>query len=247
MKKMKMNKKTRRKLIILSAATVIIAGVLIFEGLSMRGSDKVTPAPSPAPTVTAKPIDYGDFTFPAKGERPYAVMIDNATSRVLPQGGLNKAQLIYEILAEGGETRYMAVFWGKGSSMIGPVRSSRHYFLDFAMEHNAIYVHYGWSPYAKSDISAVGINNINGLFASGTFWDITTDKYNWQDSYTSTSRIKAYAKEHKYSQKTTKGLVFSYRTEDIVPTGGKTAKFVEVDYNSSHYSSINTTVKQRCI
>ncbi|GAE88175.1 hypothetical protein JCM21531_1600 [Acetivibrio straminisolvens JCM 21531] len=39
----------------------------------------------------------------------------------------------------------MPVFWGQKTELIGPVRSARHYFLDYAMEHDAIYVHIGWS------------------------------------------------------------------------------------------------------
>ena len=50
------------------------------------------------------------FKIPSKGTRPYAVMIDNAGPRVLPQGGLHLAQVVYEIIVEGGETRFMPVF-----------------------------------------------------------------------------------------------------------------------------------------
>jgi len=77
----------------------------------------------------------------------------------------------------------MPVFWGQKTELIGPVRSARHYFLDYALEHDAIYVHIGWSPMAMADIPKLGVNNINGAY--GVFWDITNDKSNWQDTYTS--------------------------------------------------------------
>ena len=101
-------------------------------------------------------------------DRPIAVMIDNHTG-AWPQAGLNMAYLVYEIVVEGGETRLMALFKGQDIDKIGPVRSSRHYFLDYALENDAIYVHFGWSPQAESDISLLGVNNVNGLYDSG-FW-----------------------------------------------------------------------------
>ena len=63
-------------------------------------------------------------------DRPIAVMIDNHTG-AWPQAGLNKTYLVYEIIVEGGETRLMALFKGQDVDVIGPVRSSRHYFLDY--------------------------------------------------------------------------------------------------------------------
>ena len=51
----------------------------------------------------------------------------------------------------------MALFKGQNLEKIGPVRSSRHYFLDYALENDAIYVHYGWSPQAQYDISNLGV------------------------------------------------------------------------------------------
>ena len=85
-------------------------------------------------------------------DRPIAVMIDNHKG-AWPQVGLNSAYSVYEIIVEGGETRLMALFKGVDLEKIGPVRSARHYFLDYALENDAIYVHYGWSPKAQSDIS----------------------------------------------------------------------------------------------
>lgn len=105
--------------------------------------------------------------------RPYAVMINNHPSARQNHAGLQDAYLIYEMIVEGGMTRYMAVFKDKDTAKIGSVRSSRHYFLDYAMENDAMYVHWGWSPQAQSDISTYGINNINGLTYEGnTFSEI---------------------------------------------------------------------------
>jgi hypothetical protein len=173
-----------------------------------------------------------DFVFPIEGLRPYAVMIDNEGPRFTTQGGLDKAQVIYEITAEGGETRLMPLFWGVDPQMIGPVRSSRHYFIDYAMENDAIYVHFGWSPMAQQDIKKFKINNINGVANGGEiFWDIDSDKSNWQDSFTSMDKIKEYVKSVKYKTDTGDKLVFTYNKTDFDLSNGTKADKVDITYS----------------
>mgnify|MGYP003752589923 CR=1 FL=1 len=176
-----------------------------------------------------------NFTLPKEGIRPYAVMIDNEGTRPLPQGGIYLAQIIYEIIVEGGTTRLMPVFWDKDPTMIGPVRSSRHYFLDYAMEHDAIYVHFGYSPMAMQDLKKYKINNINGVANGGeVFWDLTTDKRNWQDSYTSMEKVKGYVQRVKYRTETDKELLFKYSDEDYELKGGKDALNINIRYTSGY-------------
>ncbi|MDI9500532.1 MAG: DUF3048 domain-containing protein [Bacillota bacterium] len=169
------------------------------------------------------------------GARPIAVMIDNQGSKVLPQGGLDKAQIVYEVIVEGGLTRLMPVFWGTEPEMIGPVRSARHYFLDFCMEYDAIYVHYGGSPQAGTDIRNLKINAIDGLvLGPDVFWDLTNDPKNWQDSYTSMEKLKKYAQKRNYRDAAQVGFPFTYNdsAEDLVPAGGDDASVITLKYPS---------------
>lgn len=189
-------------------------------------------------TPTPDTSVQNNFIFPTEGTRPVAVMIDNEGLRSLPQGGIYKAQLVYEITVEGGETRLMPVFWGTDPELIGPVRSSRHYFLDYAMEHDAVYVHYGWSPMAMRDISKFKINNINGVGYGGeVFWDLTKDRGNWQDSYTSMEKVKGFIKKAKYRTATQKKPVFTYNTLDTEIENGQKAEKVDLRYTSNYNSS----------
>lgn len=175
-----------------------------------------------------------EFVLPEEGTRPVAVMIDNEGTRPLPQGGIDKAQVVYEAVVEYGITRLMPVFWNVNPSMIGPVRSSRHYFLDYTMEHDAIYVHVGWSPMAQRDIARFGINNANGVANGGwIFHDITDDPYNWQDTYTSMEKILQYSKSAGYSQETDR-MVFKYGKDVVIPDEGRPAKNIELVYSSDY-------------
>lgn len=151
--------------------------------------------------------------------RPIAVMIDNDTDAARPQIGLEDAYMVYEIVVEGRATRFMALFKNFDLEKVGPVRSSRHYFLDYALEHNAIYAHAGWSPKAAKDISALKVNNINGVAGDGnSYWrDYTYDK-TWHNLYTSTKKLSARADEKKYERNTESNMP-NYNLLDETPSG----------------------------
>jgi len=195
-----------------------------------------TPEASQSPTSEANLFNH-DFIVPDPSIRPVAVMIDNQGNRVLPQGGIGQAQIVYEILTEYNITRYMALFWGTMPEMIGPVRSSRHYFLDYALEYDAVYTHFGWSVYAKNDIAKLKINNINGLIHGDAFWDISKDKGNWQDSYTSKDRITKQIEALKYSNEPKKTFPFTYEDQLKVLDNGQKAEDVFIRFGTSGSSS----------
>ncbi len=193
-----------------------------------------------------KEVSSDVFSPPVEGMRPYAVMIDNEGTRSLPQGGIYLAQVVYEIVVEGGETRLMPVFWDKNPTMIGPVRSSRHYFLDYAMEHDAIYVHFGYSPMAMNDLKKYKINNINGVANGGeVFWDLTKDRRNWQDSYTSMEKVKGYVGRVKYRTETDKGLVFKFSDKDSDLPGDGIAADIAIRYTSGYTCSFKYDAEKK--
>ena len=168
--------------------------------------------------------------------RPIAVMIDNDNDRARPQIGLESAYLVYEIVVEGGATRYMALFKEHDIEKIGPIRSSRHYFLDYVMENDAMYAHCGWSPKAAHDISSLGINNINGLYVSDKkyFWRDNTYDKTWHNLYTSLVTLHEYAENTKNYRLTTDIKLLEYNTEDIVPVAGTDISKITIPYRSSY-------------
>lgn len=102
----------------------------------------------------------------AAARRPYAIMIGN-TSDALPQYGLAKADVIYEVPVEGSFTRLMALFQDLSTTeRIGSIRSCRHYFVYFAREFDAIYAHYGHTVYAQPILDREDVHNISGMDGS---------------------------------------------------------------------------------
>ncbi len=116
-------------------------------------------------------------TFPLTGigtdeeinNRPVAAMVNNHP-KARPQSGLHKADVIYEVLAEGDITRLLAVFHSEQPDKIGPVRSARDYYIELSKGFNAFYVVHGYSPEAKQMLDSGYVPSINGLFYDGTLF-----------------------------------------------------------------------------
>jgi hypothetical protein len=82
--------------------------------------------------------------------RPVAVVVDNFVPDALPQPGLKLASVVFEAPVEGGLTRLLAVYLEHGAPAIGPIRSTRPYFVAWAAGYRALLVHAGGSPAAQS-------------------------------------------------------------------------------------------------
>ena len=114
-----------------------------------------SPTPSPTPTPVAAPLT-GLPVPPANARRrPIAVMIDDL-SPARPQSGLHQADIVWHAPAEGGIPRYMAIFQSRMPKEIGPVRSARSYYVEWAAEWKAIYAHAGGSPQALATLRSKG-------------------------------------------------------------------------------------------
>lgn len=98
----------------------------------------------------------------AASRRPIGIMINNLKA-AQPQSGIGQADVIYETLVEGSICRLFALFQDFDAEKIGPIRSARHYFLDFSFDFDAIYVHYGQSPQATVAFNELDPPHLNGL------------------------------------------------------------------------------------
>ena len=229
--------------------TMLLVGIMLLT--SCGGEPATEPEPEVVETVEEEPPEelpdefYTEYTE-AK-ERPVAVMIDNDNKDAWPHAGLSDAYLVYEITVEGGATRLMALFNGKDTEKIGPVRSSRHYFLDYALENDAIYTHFGWSPRAMSDIPALGVNNINGIYDAAGFWRENKYAGDYHSAFTSMEKINSMIKTKGYRTEREKApLNFAKQPytpdgEDALDINIPYAGFYTVDYK---YDETDKTYKR---
>ena len=206
-----------------------------------------TPEPTPEPTPTPDPNvepEYRNFfngaplTEPCY-DRPFAVMINNLRD-ALPQCGISNADIIYEVLAEGGVTRMMAIFSDiKSAEHLGSVRSIRPYYIDISLGYGAISVHAGGSPEAYDRIHTEKFDDLDGIYIQ----PVANAFY-----YDQTRRYSGYAQEHTYfaegdrlyecaekknfrltlPEEYDNGLRF---VKDATPENGEKAESIRVDFN----------------
>ncbi|KXG75880.1 DUF3048 domain-containing protein [Thermotalea metallivorans] len=175
--------------------------------------------------------------------RPIAVMLDNQ-SKARPQAGLDQAEIVYEMLAEGWITRYMAIFLIHEPETIGPVRSARPYFIDKALEYDALYVHVGGSPQAFADIKKLKVADIDAMSRGGnTFWRKPHKKAP-HNMYTSARALREAAQNSNY-KKTGEFEPLLFHREDK-SIGGSPASYVEIPYYRDYHPSFqyNAQVKK---
>ena len=209
----------------------------------------LTPSPSPSPTPEPTP----DMTDPGRNlltgayidediaaRRPIAVVINNRY-KALPQSGIAQASMYYEVLSEGDITRIIALFQDFDAAKIGPIRSMRHYFLDFALDHDAIFAHHGHSPQGGTALQTLGIDNIEGLKVDGTtYWRdperVKIPSMYEHSSYTSAERLWAYinnVKQYRNVKAEDYTGLFAFYDEPASPEGSTPAMKITVNYAST--------------
>jgi Protein of unknown function (DUF3048) N-terminal domain/Protein of unknown function (DUF3048) C-terminal domain len=123
------------------------------------------PRPSPSPSISTSPVASPSPVARAAmqlGDYPFAVMIDNI-AEARPHFGLGTADVVYEAPAEAGIPRLMPIYLRAAGDApsIGPVRSTRHYFVYLANEYRTPLVHIGASPQGFDALSATGLSDVD--------------------------------------------------------------------------------------
>jgi len=236
-KKVTKKRKNDKKLVFAFTFFLILSIALIVAYFYLeRNQNEAKEVEKKTPPVIEKKVQIIDED---SNNRPIAVMIDNNIGNE-KHAGLQDSYLNYEIIVEGGLTRIMAIYKDKDVSLIGPVRSSRHYFLDYALESDAIYTHYGWSPYAEKDIKNLGVNNINGLTDEAPFWRDRKIKAP-HNVFTSINNIQKYASEKNYSMKSKGWKLFKYSADEINLSSAETkSENTNIEENQQNTEEVET-------
>ncbi len=144
---------------LLAAALCCLLPACASSGQAGNAAQAPQPAASSQPTFTLA-ADVNPYTGLPKGEnypegqRGVAVMINNVKT-ALPQSGINSADLVYEMVTEGGITRLMAVYRDYNAMpVVGPIRSARDQHVQLAIPLDCLYAHIGGSSYALDMLEA---------------------------------------------------------------------------------------------
>ncbi|HSX32327.1 MAG TPA: DUF3048 domain-containing protein [Candidatus Saccharimonadales bacterium] len=162
---------------------------------------KVVP-PTPPPTTEASKLQGIQVGFDVNKRPVNAVMIENSLD-ARPQSGLDNAGVVFEAIAEGGITRFLALFQDSDSGYIGPVRSVRPYYLYWLAGFDAAVAHAGGSAEALANIPAWGIKDLN--HDSAHFYRIGS-RAAPHNLYTDITKLRDYAAQKGYGAANYKGF-----------------------------------------
>lgn len=219
-------------LIILIIVLAALVGIKVFMGKEEVSPTNETDDSSLTVVLDDKEEEQTSKSKYAGNKRTIAVMIDNVGDAV-PQTSLNEAMIVYEAIVEGGLTRFLAIYKDPQVESIGPARSARPYFIDYALENDSIFVHYGGSPKALNQVKSLKMDNVNGMDSPGKVYWRTKEKAAPHNAIVDVKELWKYVESRNYRTTTKERNVFDYSTEEVVLENGAVANTVNVPYSTS--------------
>lgn len=205
-------------------------------------------SPSPSPSAAAafvNPLTGLPTEEDTSTQKPVAIMLNNIKA-AMPQQGNSQADIIYEVLAEGGITRMLGVYHDVSDvGVVGSVRSARLYYWDLALGHDAVFVHAGGSPEFyeyKETRNLSTVDGVNGYYAyatTGLFWRdrerVAGNYYAYEHSLiTSGEKLTEILTKRGELGEHSNGYVYEMNfAADGTPTDGQSALAVTVSFSSS--------------
>ena len=171
--------------------------------------------------------------------RPYAIMISN-NQDAWPQCGIQDAYLVYEIIVEGGITRMMALYKDQETAKIGVTSSARRYFMDYAKENDAIFIHWGGSPQAYAELES--IDSLDGIQLEGSvfFRDTSLNRALEHTGFVDLKKAKEYGEQKGYNREVNKRSLLNYSIKEIdmyAISNARSANIVTIKYSDNHSTS----------
>ncbi|APC47174.1 DUF3048 domain-containing protein [Virgibacillus halodenitrificans] len=167
-------------------------------------------------------------------QRMIGVMVNNHT-KARPQTGLSQADMVFEILAEGQITRFLALFQSELPEVVGPVRSAREYYFELAKGYGALYIYHGAAGFVNDMIKDRGIEHLDGamydndgnLFKRESFRKAPHNSYLQVDAVYDVASEKGYKTTHEYEP-----LPFLSKKE-VKELSGEPAKHAKITYSEN--------------
>ena len=175
---------------------------------------KTAPAIVYKSQLTGMPVTAAQAAMPVTG-----VMIENSDG-ARPQSGLSEAGVIFEAIAEGGVTRFLALFQEGNPTSLGPVRSARPYYVDWLSQFDAAYAHTGGSPDGLAAISNNNVKNLDEFINAGAYTRIAT-RAAPHNLYTSMPALINLEKSKGYTKSTFTSFMRKADKPLVIPTATK--------------------------
>ena len=224
------------------AAMVICGAILIFMGVAAAFLLTFRPpVQADIPQVVTKkpkPVKYYsqlngiEIADQAAATKPVtAIMIENSPD-ARPHSGLKQAEVVYEAIAEGGITRFLALYQQHKPQLIGPVRSLRMYYIDWLAPYQASVAHIGGSAAALAEVRNGSYRDIDQFFNAGSYWR-ARDRYAPHNVYTSFEKLDALNAAKGYTSSQFTGQARA----DAAPSATPNATSINLNFSSNRYNT----------
>lgn len=213
----------------------IAAFTLIKNPVESQPEPEVVSTYIAPPEVIPSPLT-GVLVKPELAQRPVtAIMIENSVD-ARPHSGLIDAGIVYEAIAEGGITRFLALYQESEPSNIGPIRSARPYYVRWAAGYDASFVHVGGSPEALQLVRTLGLKDLDQSALGDRIASRVSNRYAPHNMYTDAKRINAMNAERKY---TSSSFTPFERKEVNPPTeeSPATARSIQFNISGANYNT----------
>ena len=245
-------KRHRKLAIILSIVLVLLIGGGVAATLYFLNQKPAeTPTASTEKEPEPEPVKYyspltGNLveTEAATTQAVTGIMIENSPD-ARPQSGLKNSGVVFEAIAEGGITRFLALYQQEKPQLIGPVRSVRMYYVDWVAAFNASVAHIGGSAAALAEVRNGTYRDIDQFFNANAYWR-ASDRYAPHNVYSSFERLDALNAAKGYTVSTFTG----FTRKDSVASAAPTATSINVTisgplFNSSYAYNAATNTYDR--
>lgn len=236
-------KKKFIKLSMLTACAVLSAGLIACggEGETLTGSipanEQLQSAENVAFVNTEGKVQSdlnGSWVDPeTNNKRPIALMINNI-GEAMPQSGIGQADIVYEMIVEGGITRLMAVFSDyDGLEKIGPVRSARQYYCRSAQQLDAVFCHIGTSTLADAQLANSGQDHVDGMYSANLLYR-DNSRVAPHNAYTSGERLDQIFADYGFQREHGSGYakMFQFNMKDTDLAEGNSATRIETAFSA---------------
>jgi hypothetical protein len=235
----------KKRLILVSAvaAFVLLAGsaaafTLISNPVQENPEPEVVSTYIAPPEPVFSPLT-GSKVTEEQAKRPVTgIMIENSID-ARPQSGLADAGIVFEAIAEGGITRFLALYQESRPGSIGPIRSARPYYVEWARGYDASYLHVGGSPEGLALIRSLGVKDLDQSTYGDRIASRVSSRYAPHNMYSDFDRIDSLNTELGY---TSSEFTPFTRKEPAVadPAIPLTATKINFDISGANYNTSYT-------
>lgn len=215
----------KRIIFVLIVVIVFITSCSNKDSEGKQENDAVPVGTTKVYPLTGKQVEKGT------DDRVVGVMVNNHEN-ARPQSGLSQADIVFEILAEGNITRFLALFQSEKPEVVGPVRSARQYYFELANGYNALYVYHGAAKFVNKMITNLGIDYLNGseYDNDGHLFKRESFRKAPHNSYLQFEAIAEVANEKGYDMSLGEKTLPFLTTDEIAKLSGESANHIKIMY-----------------